>query len=33
MDVKAMPYLKMASQRNLDPPDFEKLRQQVVNLS
>jgi len=31
--VKAMPYLKTASQRNVDPPDFEKLRVQVVNLS
>ena len=33
MDVSAMPYLKMASQRNLGTPDFEKLRVQLVNLS
>jgi hypothetical protein len=33
MDVTAMPYLKMASQRNLGTTDFERLRVQVVNLS
>lgn len=33
MDVSAMPYLKLASARNLGTPDFEKLRVQVVNLS
>jgi uncharacterized protein (DUF362 family) len=33
MDVSAIPYLKMASARNLGTPDFENLRVQVVNLS
>ncbi len=33
MDAAAMPYLKMASLRNLGTPDFEKLRVQVVSLS
>ena len=33
LDAAAMPYLKMASLRNLGTPDFEKLHVQVVNLS
>ena len=33
MDVSAMPYLQLASSRNLGTPDFEKLRVQVLNLS
>jgi hypothetical protein len=33
MDVSAMPYLKMASQRNLGTTDFDKLRVEIVNLS
>jgi len=29
MNVSAMPYLKIASQRNLGTTDFEKLRVQI----
>ena len=33
LDAAAMPYLQLASERNLGTPDFEKLRVQAVNLS
>lgn len=33
MDAVAMPYLKLASERNLGTPDFAKLRAQAVSLS
>ena len=33
LDAKAMPYLKMANERNLGTPDFEKLRIQAVSVS
>jgi hypothetical protein len=33
LDAAAMPYLKLASERNLGTPDFAKLRVQAVSLS